>query len=82
MSEPVAVDLKVAITPVQRLEQLSLLPDVPRAQLRDAIADLVLDITERLAELESQAAERHRRPLADPRRGLPRTLDGLRPRPR
>jgi hypothetical protein len=38
---------------------LSLAPDVPRDDLWKAIAEAVIDINERIAALEAQAAARH-----------------------
>lgn len=55
MSEPVVV--KVIETPAERLRRLALV-DVPPADLREAIAEAVTDIVERLAVLEAEAADR------------------------
>lgn len=57
MTEPVAV--KVIETPVDRLRRLALVdPAVPPAELREAIAEAVTDIAERLAVLEAEAVDR------------------------
>ncbi|WBQ03005.1 hypothetical protein [Kribbella sp. CA-293567] len=70
------VAVKVTTTPAQRLELLTLTPDVPKDELRVAIAELVHDIATRLAELEQQAEADRSEPLPDPLRGLPRTING------
>jgi hypothetical protein len=75
-TDGVVVAVKITTTPAQRLEQMTLLPDVPREELRAAIADLVSNIATRLAELEQQAAADRSTPLPDPLRGLPRTING------
>lgn len=49
--------VKVVETPAERLRRLALV-DVPPADLREAIAAAVIDINERLAVLEAEAADR------------------------
>lgn len=71
-----AIWADIALTPLQRLEQLNALPDVQRAELRAALADLVSDIAARVVDHQTEAAERCRIPLPDPLRGLPRTING------
>lgn len=44
--------------PAERLRRLSITPDVPRPDLWQAIAEAVIDINERIAVLETQAAVR------------------------
>jgi len=55
------ISLKVTEPPVERLRRLSLTPDVPREELWRAIAESLININERLAELEASAAKRARR---------------------
>lgn len=53
------VSVKVVETPAERLRRLALIQaDVQRLELWDAIAAAVTDISERLAVLEAQAADR------------------------
>ena len=60
MSEPVAVKV-VTETPAERLQRLALVdPDVPPAELREAIAAAVTDVSDRLTALEEQRDEEHR----------------------
>lgn len=54
MTEPVAVKV-TAETPLDRLRRLALVdPDVPPAELREAIAAAVTNISDRLTALEEQ----------------------------
>jgi len=63
------ISLKVTEPPVERLRRLSLTPDVPREDLWRAIAESLINVNERLAELEASAARRTRSEAAlDPRR--------------
>lgn len=56
MTEPVAV--KVVEMPAERLRRLALVPDLPREDLWEAIAQALIDINERMAALEAEAADR------------------------
>ena len=64
------IPVKVVEPPVDRLRRLALTPETTtREELVSAIAEAVINVNERLAELEASAAQRARRDLVfDPRR--------------
>lgn len=55
---PTPIAVQVVETPAERLRRLALVEDVPRKDLWHAIATAVIDVNERLAVLEAQAADR------------------------
>lgn len=73
------IPTRVVEPPAERLRRLSLTPDVPRDDLWSAIAEAVIDINDRMAVLEADAAAR-RRVIASLDRRAVRPLD--RPDPR
>lgn len=56
MTEPIAV--KVVETPAEKLRRVAGLEGAPREVLWEAIASAVIDINERMAVLETEAAAR------------------------
>lgn len=58
MTEPIAV--QVIETPADRLRRLALIPETPREDLWEAIAEAVINVNERMAELEADAVARRR----------------------
>jgi hypothetical protein len=54
------ITLKVVEPPADRLRRLALIPETPREDLWQAIAAAVIDINERMAELEADAEARRR----------------------
>lgn len=70
--QPIAV--QVVELPADRLRRLSLVPETPREDLWEAITELVMNINERMADLELDA-EARRRVIAAIQRRVSAPLD-------